>query len=59
MTSEDRKRFTVISNKDLEDKTEFKGKYRSYQTNPLKEKLMKFTNNEAGPKFSIEDLLKW
>ncbi|DAB11968.1 MAG: hypothetical protein KIC88_00360 [Acinetobacter sp.] len=59
MTSEERKRFTVITNKNFENETGFKEKHKSYQTNPLTEKLMKFTNNEAGHKFSIEDLLKW
>ncbi len=57
MTLEQRKRFTVITNYELEHKEE--EKHRSYQTNPLKEKLMKFVNNEAGKKFSVEDLLKW
>ncbi len=61
MTTEQRKRFTVITNHELEHKE--KEKSRLYQTNPLKdpikEKLMKFVNNEAGKKFSVEDLLKW
>lgn len=58
MTSEQRKRFTVITNNEYGKKTEFRDKRNSYQTNPLTEKLMKFTNNEAGPKFSIQDLLR-
>ena len=57
--AEERKRFTVITNKNFENETGFKEKHKSYQTNPLTEKLMKFTNNEAGPRFDIEDLLKW
>ena len=57
MTTEQRKRFTVITNQELEHKE--KEKLRSYQTNPLQEKLMKFVNNEAGKKFSVDDLLKW
>lgn len=56
MTTEQRKRFTVISNNKLNNNEE---RHRTYQTNPLKEKLMKFTNEEAGKKFGIEDLLKW
>ena len=59
MTSNERKRFTVITNENFENSTEFREKHKSYQTNPLTEKLMKFTNNEGGRKFSIEDLLKW
>ena len=57
MTTEQRKRFTVITNQELKHKE--KEKLRSYQTNPLQEKLMKFVNNEAGKKFSVDDLLKW
>lgn len=53
MTTEQRKRFTVISNPNLEEKNELK---KSYQTNPMTEKLMKFTEKE---KFSVQDLLKW
>lgn len=56
MTTEQRKRFTVISNNELNNNEE---RHRTYQTNPLKEKLMKFTNEEAGKKFGIEALLKW
>ena len=56
MTTEQRKRFTVISNNELNNNEE---RHRTYQTNPLKEKLMKFTNEEAGKNFGIEDLLKW
>ena len=58
MTSEQRKRFTVITNNEYGKETEFRDKQNSYQTNPLTEKLMKFTNNEAGPKFRIQDLLR-
>ena len=57
MTTEQKKRFTVISNNDFNNSE--KERHRTYQTNPLKEKLMKFTNEEAGKKFGIEDLLKW
>ncbi len=56
MTTE-QKRFTVITNKEFVNHNE--ERHRTYQTNPLKEKLMKFTNEEAGKKFGIEDLLKW
>ena len=57
MTTEQRKRFTVISNNEVNNNHQ--ERHRTYQTNPLKEKLMKFTNEEAGKKFGIEDLLKW
>ena len=57
MTTEQRKRFTVITNQELVHKE--KEKNVSYQTNPLREKFMKFVNNEAGKKFSVDDLLKW
>ena len=57
MTTEQRKRFTVISNNEFNHTNE--ERHRTYQTNPLKEKLMKFANEEAGKKFGIEDLLKW
>ncbi len=53
MTDEQRKRFTVISNPNTEKKEEYK---KSYQTNPLAEKLLKFTEKE---KFSVPDLIKW
>lgn len=59
MTVENKKRFTVISNTELENEADSRERHRAYQTNPLKEKLMKFTNNEAGKKFGVEDLLKW
>lgn len=56
MTTELQKRFTVISSPNAEKKKEEHTK--SYQTNPLTEKLMKFTNNEGGRKFGIQDLLR-
>lgn len=53
MTTEQKKRFTVISNSNMEEKSENK---KLYQTNPMAEKLMKFKEKE---KFSVQDLLKW
>ena len=59
-------RFAVITNDKLinEDKHERK-KELSYHSNPmkwesdsLKEDLMRFNNDEAGKRFSIEDLFK-
>lgn len=56
MATEQRKRFTVISNNEVNNNQE---RHRAYQTNPLQEKFLKFANEEAGKKFGIEDLLKW
>lgn len=55
MTTEQQKRFTVISNPNMEQENKHT---KSYHTNPLTEKLMKFTNNEGGRKFGIQDLLR-
>ena len=59
MTHEERKRFTVITNHEMEAKEKERNNEleHSYQTNPLRERLVKFVNNEH--KFSVEDLLKW
>lgn len=64
MTQEKRK-FTVISNETLLEQEQREKDYykkertKFYQTNPLKEQFMRFTNEEAGRRFSVEDLLKW
>ena len=62
--AERERRFTVITNEKLEQEREKQDLYkkermRSYQTNPLKEQLSKFTSEQSGRRFSIEDLLKW
>ena len=64
--TEEKRRFTVISNTQTEEERaeREKDKYAkartaSFQTNPLREQFMRFTNEEAGKRFSIEDLLKW
>lgn len=59
MTTSERKKFTVISNENFENETGFKEKHKSYQTDPLREKFVKFVNEEKKRKFSVEDLLKW
>lgn len=62
MTPEQRKRFTVIKNKNTEDTEQqryHKARAASYHTNPLKEQLARFVNEEAGPRFSVKDLLNW
>lgn len=72
--TETKRRFTVISNDSLEvdddiqeNKRERKReREREYHTDPLKwqkqslrEDFMRFTNNEGGARFTVEDLLKW
>ena len=69
--TDEKRRFTVISNIETEEERERREKlkkqedrYRkargaTYQTNPLREQFMRFTNEEAGKRFTIEDLLKW
>lgn len=58
MTTENKSKFTVIDGT-RENITERHREVSGYQTNPLREKLIRFVNNEAGPKFSVDDLLKW
>jgi len=60
MATDARQKFTVITNHELEEKD----KKRTYQSNPisdnpLREKFMKYVNNEAGKRFTVEDLLNW
>ena len=64
--AEEKRRFTVISNTKLEEEREereknkyVKARKASFQTNPLREQFLRFTNEEGGKRFSIEDLLKW
>lgn len=64
MTDEKRK-FTVISNERTIEDNFRKERVRSYQTNPLKlqgqslrEQFARFTNEEAGRRFTVEDLLR-
>ena len=64
MTNENKQRFTVITNEERIAKEEQRDKYRNailrgYQTNPLKERLVKFNNDEGGHRFTLEDWLKW
>jgi hypothetical protein len=67
--TENKKRFSVISNEKREKEIELdsykKERIRYYQTNPLKmqgqslkEQFMRFTNEEAGRRFTVEDLLR-
>ena len=56
MTLANKNRFTVISNNEHTEAVSIKEKHKSYQTNPLKEQLVRFVNTD---KFSANDLLKW
>ncbi len=56
MTDEQRARFTVISNTELERAQE-KERTKSYHTNPFYERLVKFANDEKR-RFTVEDLLR-
>ena len=64
MTNE-RRKFTVISNENAVENNFRKKEIKSYQTNPLKlqgqslkEEFLRFTNGEAGRRFTVEDLLR-
>lgn len=59
MTTDEKKRFTVISNENFGKKTDSEERHKSYQTDPLRERFVKFVNEEKKRKFSVEDLLKW
>ena len=61
MTTEKQSRFTVITNKELENKAAndmhtnpIEGNY----ANPFYEKLMKFTEVQQRKRFTVEDLLR-
>ena len=63
--TEEKRRFTVITNEQTSDNYFRKEKLRSYQTNPLniqgqslREQFMRFTNGEGGRRFTVEDLLR-
>ena len=63
--TEEKRRFTVISNDNTSNDYFRKERIKSYQTNPLnvqgqslREQLMRFTNGEGGRKFTVEDLLR-
>ncbi len=56
MTNEQKSRFTVITNTELENKSKPE-KTKYYHTNPFYEKLVKFANEERR-RFTVEDLLR-
>ncbi len=56
MTNEQRARFTVITNTNLETKSQ-EERTKNYHTNPLLEKYVKFAGN-SHKRFSVEDLLR-
>ncbi len=60
------KKFRVISNENAEEKNYNKERIKSYFTNPtkiqgqsLREQMLRFSNGEAGKKFTVEDLLRF
>ena len=63
----EKRRFTVIENTEYTEEKQFeKRRALSYHSNPitwrsqsLREQFAKFVNDEAGPRFTVEDLLKW
>lgn len=57
MTTENKSKFTVITNKSLESNV-VTNPTEGYHTNPMYEKLVKFTNDKQR-RFTVEDLLKW
>lgn len=59
MTTENRRRFTVITNTDFENNHSTVTTPTLKPINPYLEKFLKFSNEEAGRKFTVEDLLKW
>ena len=63
--TEEKRRFTVISNENATQDYFRKERLRAYQTNPiniqgqsLREQFMRFTNGEGGRRFTVEDLLR-
>jgi len=66
MTDKEKRRFTVISNTDIDTlehrqqkDTETPPDTRGYQTNPMYEKLLNFQELQKKKRFTVEDLLKW
>lgn len=70
MASDNKQRFSVIVNNSEKTKQEEERKREkdkrvtspidSFRTDPLlREKLMRYTNNEGGRRFTVEDWLKW
>ena len=61
MTEEKKSKFTVITNRELDNQVKPKpepNKVQGYQTNPFYERLVKFSNDKHRKRFSIEDLLR-
>ena len=57
--SEAKKHFRVIVNEKMEHNEYMGISHNSYQTDPLREKLVRFRNEEGGKRFTVEDLLRW
>ena len=61
MTTENKSRFTVITNSDIKTVKEPEQKTKdNYQSNPFYEKLLNFRNlqEQQKKKFSVDDLFK-
>lgn len=67
MTDKEKRRFTVISNTDIDisererqrDNNTTPPDITGYQTNPMYEKLLNFKELQKKKRFTVEDLLKW
>ena len=61
MTTDNRSRFSVITNNDIEqiNQTPPDVGNKAYHTNPMYEKLMKYRMEQKQKRFTVEDLLKW
>ena len=57
--AEARKRFSVIINEKMELDEYKRISNTCYQTDPLREQLVRFRNDEGGRRFTVEDLLRW
>ena len=72
MTEKEKRRFTVISNSDINviepeyniERTrheQYNADFseNNYQTNPIYEKLLNFQEIQKKKRFTVDDLLKW
>ena len=72
MTEKEKRRFTVLSNSDINviepeyniERTrneQYNAEFseNNYQTNPIYEKLLNFQKIQKKKRFTVDDLLKW
>ena len=65
MAEKEKRKFTVINNTDIQElerqsrDTIPPSDIKSYQTNPMYEKLLNFKELQKKKRFTVEDLLKW